>query len=165
MQENPQPSLNTARIIAGSLIGGPVLFWIVSWVLVEQRGGSAMPPESPLTPMLARWIWLALAVPCFTGGYAFWRKALTAVERSRGIRDAEAANKALGEIQTWLVIAWSLFEGPALLSGVFFFLLASTDILWSGAALFGAGMFMSFPRREWFEPLERVREREAVMAG
>lgn len=52
-------------------------------------------------------------------------------------------------MQTNLVIAWILLEGPALLSVVFIFL-TMEQALWTAVPLYLAGVILTFPRAEWF---------------
>lgn len=163
MQEDRQSYFRTARIIASALTAGPALFWVVAWLMVEQFGQGILPPGSLLTPGLAAWIWLGIALPAFVVGVIIRQQVVDLVENSRGVGDSKAAVEVLGELQAKLLVAWALFEGTALLSGVFFLLFAVADFVWGGVVVLGIGMFMSFPRREWYDPFELTADRAAAV--
>lgn len=155
MQQRLQPSLRTARIIAGALPGGVVLFWIVGWVITG--GGQAGTVLEALSPEQAFWLWVVAALVGFSGALFFRNRALRVVEGFA--RDGEGpAIEMVGAVQTNLIIAWTLLEGPALLSGVFFVLLAMKQVLWIAVPLYLVGVILTFPRVEWFgEDPERMR--------
>lgn len=163
MHEDRQSHLRTARLIASALTAGPVLFWIVAWVMVGRFGQGIVPPESSLTPSVAGWIWLGVALPALVVGFIIRQQAVDLVEQSRGVGDSKTAVEVLGKLQAKLLVAWALFEGAALVSGVFFLLFAVADFVWGGVAVLGLGMFMSFPRREWYEPFEMIADRTAAV--
>lgn len=163
-----QPRLLVARIIAGSLFGGPVLLWIVGWWLLSAtRGGD--PLSAGGLGAVALWIWAGVALPAFVAGFVFRHRALAVVEaeaRSGGpVDDPRLAADALKRIQTSLLVAWALFEGPALLSGVLFLLDGDPVLVLGGAALLVLGFAATFPRRAWYEPFERVLDEQAAAEG
>ncbi|MEX2528675.1 MAG: hypothetical protein WEA09_13665 [Gemmatimonadota bacterium] len=128
--------LSKARVLAGALMSSPILLWVAGWVLTEGGTRPMLEPGS-LSPSLAFVIWAAVALPAFAAALAL---------RSR----AEALAKRPGRALTYLLVAWALLEGSALLSGVFFVLLAIPRFIWTGALVFLLGMAFTFPRADWF---------------
>ena len=147
MDQTTKPNLLTARIIAGSFIAGVMSFWIIALVLGSaeaRRVEAARPLER-----LQFWIWLAAALTGLTGTLFFRGRALHLVE-GRPPRGGPPATASLARIQLNLVIAWALVEFPALLAGVFVFLLGTGYLLWAAARVFAVGVALTFPRAEWF---------------
>jgi hypothetical protein len=152
------PTLRIARIIAGALALGPVMFWAVAWVAVGSTGGPIGGAGVPAA--WVRWIWIGVALPALAAGFLFRGRAVARIEADRRLTlDRAGAKEALGRVFTQLIVAWALFEGPAMMSGVFYLLTARPEFITAGAAVLLAGMVASFPRREWFEPYERVLAR------
>ena len=76
-----------------------------------------------------------------------------AVDAAAGRRPPGGRSDVVGsaaQVQAQLIIAWALLEGPALLAGVLFMLLASQPLLSAAAVVYGIGVAMTFPRAEWF---------------
>lgn len=142
-----EPNVQTARIIASSLAGGVALFWVVVWVMTA--GGAQGISPGALPSDLAFWIWGGVAVAGFVGALVFRGRALRLVERARAARGRPTSAGA-GAVQSNLLIAWALLEGPALLSAVFFMLLGAQQILWAAVAVYLLGVIVTFPRAEWF---------------
>lgn len=159
MTESQASPLLTARIIAFSLAIGVVIFWVVTWVVTE--GGTEGIAAGALDPQLALWIWAAVAIPGFIGALVFRGKAVEASPAGGPGRRSPAgaaresghgaADSATGRVQQYLIIAWALLEGPALLSGIFFMLVASIQLLVAAVLLYLVGVLMTLPRAEWFE--------------
>lgn len=131
-----------ARLLAGALMSSPIVLWAAGWVLTEGGTQPLMEPGS-LSPSLAFIIWAAVALPAFAAALAL---------RSR----AEALAETPGRALTYLLVAWALLEGSALLSGVFFILLAIPRFVWMGALVLLLGMAFTFPRSEWFPAAEKT---------
>lgn len=142
----------TASIIAAALAGGVALFWGVAWFLVEASGGPGDP--GVLTSRLTLWIWGALALPAFAVSLLFTRSARSLATEARrrglGMGPSSGGDGGAGTIQTRLIIAWALLEGPALLAGVFFLLNGSRTLLAAAATVYFIGVAVTFPRRSWF---------------
>lgn len=158
MLQYPRPSLRSARVVVGALLAGPLAFFGLASFLIGHFGGGMLPADAELTPGQAFWIWVAIAIGCFVPALMLRSRVVSRVEASRFVSDPVEASEALGEIQTYLVIAGALIEMPALLGGVFFLLYAASDFLWVGLAVLAVGAAVAFPRAEWFEPLERARD-------
>lgn len=165
MPSNEPSKLLTARIIAGAITAGPVMLWIVAWVLVRQGSGGGFLDEVPWEPQTVTYGWWGITLPLFLLGLYFRRRAVAVATGTRVGDDADAAAHALNAIFSQLVVAWALFEGPALLSGVVYLLLADADVMAAGAVVLGVGMYMSFPREAWFEPFQRALERAEPRRG
>lgn len=148
MVDQPQePGFETARIIAAALAGGVVLFWIVTWVLTG-GGQEGIAPEV-LSPQLALWILLGALALGFAAALVFRGRAVALAEGSGGV-DPRSASGSAGPVQTNLIISWALLEAPALLSAVFFLLLAENLLLWVAVPVYALGVVLTFPRAEWF---------------
>ncbi len=147
--DQSQAALRTARLIAAALPTGVVLFWIVGWV-VTKRGTLGVAPQA-LAHDPALWIWSAAALAGFVGALFFRGRAVQVAEAAAGRPPSPAT--AL-QVQGNLIIAWALLEAPALLSGVFFILLATTPILWGAVPVYLVGVAVTFPRTEWFPGAE-----------
>lgn len=128
-----QGSFQVARVIAASLGFGVAAFWGVAWFITGSRGGGTAP--NALTPEAALAIWAATALSGFVVAMLMRRRAIEN-------RDGVQAN---------LVVAWALLEGPALLGGAFFLVLADARLLWAAAPVYLVGFVLTFPRAAWFE--------------
>lgn len=144
-----EPGLRSARVIAAALAGGVVMFWIIAWVVLTGGGRVGLSPEA-VPSETALWIWAAAALAGLAGALIFRGRALAAGGTASRADRGPLSPKEAGSVQTNLIIAWALLEGPALLSAVFFSLLAEPGILWPGIAVFALGMALTFPRAEWF---------------
>lgn len=149
-------NLATARGIATALIVGCCLFWLTGVWVVGRLGPVAPLPAA--TELMLFEIWVAVAVAGLASAWLFRGRALRALERAAGSREPAHAERALAEIQTFLIIAWALCEAPALFSGVLFLLGGNARIALLGAFVLFIGMVGSFPRAAWFEPLQRIRD-------
>ncbi len=143
--DQARASLRTARVIAGALPTGVVLFWIVGWIVT--KGGTVGVAPEALDHDPALWLWSAAALAGFAGALFFRGRALQVVEAAAG-RPPSPATAA--QVQGNLLVAWALLELPALLSGVFFLLLATSSILWGAVPVYLIGVAVTFPRPEWF---------------
>ncbi len=143
--DRTQASLRTARMIAASLPTGVVLLWVVAWVVT--KGGTAALAPQALAHETALWIWSAVALPGFAGALFFRGRAVQVAEAAAGQPPSPAT---AGEVQTNLIVAWALLEAPALLSGMFFLLLATTSVLSAAVPVYLVGVAVTFPRAEWF---------------
>lgn len=148
MSRQVQPGYRVARLIASALPGGVFVMWVVGWVITG-GGETGVSPEA-FPADVAFWVWAGLALACLAGALAFRGRALGIAERARREADGAYPPEALGEVQTNLVIAWALLEGPAILSGVLFVLLAEPRILWTAVPVYLLGIAATFPRAEWF---------------
>lgn len=143
--DQAKATLRTARIIAAALPIGVVILWIVGWVLT--KGGSTGVAPAALRGDVATWIWAGAAAAGFIGALRFRGRALQAADAHPGEPPSPAG---LGQTQANLIVAWALLEGPALVGGVFFLLLAIKAILWATATVYFVGVILTFPRPEWF---------------
>ncbi len=138
-------ALRTARIIATALPAGVAVFWVVGWVVT--KGGSVGVAPAALRGDVATWIWAVTAGAGFIGALLFRGRALQNGDAQPGDPPSPAS---LAQTQTNLIIAWALLEGPALVGGVMFLLLALRSILWAAATVYLVGVILTFPRPEWF---------------
>jgi hypothetical protein len=153
MEQRLDLALKVSRIIAGALAGGVLLFWIFTWVLTG--GGQEGFEPGVLPPRLAFWLWAAVALGSFAAALVFRGRAVQAGGPSRAPGEDEGGPAPAARVQTNLVIAWALLEGPALMAGVFFLLIASLQILSTAILVYGIGMALTFPRAEWFQTRSR----------
>lgn len=156
-QTEQQPaSLATARILALGLIMGPCLLWLTGWFQVGRRGPIAQ--LVPATAILLIEIWAAIACASLICSWIFRGRAMAVVERAPRITESAEANRALSDLQTWLVVAWAMVEAPAIFSGVLFLMTGGPRVALAGVLVLFIGMLRSFPRAAWFEPLQRIRD-------
>lgn len=123
--------------------------------MLTQGGEQGLAPET-LDAGLAFWLWAALALAGFAGALSLRGRALRIAEdasREEG-GGAEGIAPRASEVQANLIIAWALLEGPALAAGVFFILLADTQLLWGALPVYLLGVILTFPRAEWFGAAE-----------
>jgi len=139
-------TLLTARIIAGAIAGSVALFLAVA--LVVTGGGRNPVAPAALPTMVALVCWAVVAVPGMAGALFFRERAVRTSEM--GLSDDDAGAGAAARVQTNLVIAWSLLEGPALLGIVFFFMIGPSVLARMSAAVFAVGMLITWPRAERF---------------
>lgn len=142
--------LRTARILAGSLASGPVILWVVAWVIT---GGGSRPVggEPTLPRALGFWIWAVVALGGYAAAIVLRQKALDRVELRRRAEPGAGRETGAGDAHTYLLVAWALLEGPAILSGVFYLLIASNPLILAAVPIHAIGVLMTFPRREWYE--------------
>ena len=121
----------------------------MAWFLTE-GGRNGLQPEV-LSPRGALWLWAVVAIGGFLAALVFRRRAVdaAAAPRSPGQPPSDAVGST-AQVQALLVIAWALLEGPALLAGVLFMLLAFRPLLSAASVVYGIGLAMTFPRAEWF---------------
>jgi hypothetical protein len=156
MAQVAEPGLRSARLIAIVLSAGVVMFWIIAWVVLTEGGRGGMAPGA-ISRELALWIWGATALAGLAAAMLFRGRALDVAGTASRAEPAPLSAEEAGAVQTNLIIAWALLEGPALLSAVFFSMLADAQILWLGAAVFAGGMALTFPRAKWFPAHEVSR--------
>ncbi len=143
--DQAKAALRMARIIAASLPTGVALFWAVAWVVTKSGSVGVAPQALGADPAL--WLWSAVALAGFAGALLFRGRASEIAERAAS-RPWSAQSAA--QVQTNLLVAWALLEAPALLSGVFFLLLATPRLLWGAVPVYLLGVAVTFPRPEWF---------------
>lgn len=141
------PRFTTARIIAASLAGGVALFWILGWVLTG-GGTEGFTPEV-LPQDIAFWISFGALVVGFAAALTFRNRAVSLVW-GPGRNAGASGTPDGGAVQTNLIISWAMLEGPALLCGVLFLLVADHRILWIATPVHALGVVLTFPRAEWF---------------
>jgi len=124
----------SARVIALALPAGVLVFWVIAWFLTN-AGERGLSPGL-LRGDVATWTWAVVALAGFLGAFVFRGRALQAADPSR--------------VLSTLIVAWALLEGPALLGGLLFLLLAANGILLGAACVYAMGLVLTFPRAEWF---------------
>lgn len=149
MPATPEAALRQARLVIGALILGPVLMWLVMWFVTGGGSRPAEPVNEDFTAGFGLTIWTVLAIGGFAGALVFRGRAMRTVEESQRAGH-EAVFARAGEVQTWLIIAMALIEGPALFAGVMFFLFGESEFLLYAAPLLLIGAALLFPRAEWF---------------
>jgi hypothetical protein len=127
------PPLTTARIITASMAMGVIGFWVVGYVVAASREPAT---AATFSEGSALGIWASLAIAGFFGAMFFRRRAI------------DSGNPPV--VQTNLLIAHALLEGPALLSGVLLLLTGSERVLYAAAPVYLIGLALVFPRAEWF---------------
>ena len=150
-------ALRIARTVIGALVAGLLGFWAVAWVVT---GGGARPlgmAGTGLTPAHALMIWAVIAVGGFGAAMVFRGRALAAVDQGWRAGGAPGVFARAGEVQSTLIVAMALLEGPALFAGVLFLLFGDSRLLLYAAPVFLVGVALTFPRAEWFGVDERAR--------
>ncbi|HSJ27933.1 MAG TPA: hypothetical protein VLB67_06955 [Acidimicrobiia bacterium] len=142
--------LRTARIIAGSLAAGPVILWVVAWV-VTGGGNRPVGGDPTLSPGLGFWIWAVVALVGYAAALVLRQKALDRVERRHRSEVGAGPDTGSSDVHTYLLVAWALLEGPAILSGVLYLLIASNRLLLTAVPIHAIGVLMTFPRPEWYD--------------
>ena len=132
------------RLIATSLVMGVTLFWIVAWVLTD--GGSQRLSEAGPSANLLLLVWGTVAVPAF--GMALHFRAAGASARRPGLDEDDTGSSARAQVAT--IVAHALLEGPALLGGVLFLLYGDRVLGWCALPVYGLGVQLTWPQREWF---------------
>ena len=154
---SPQAALRIARTVMGALVAGPLGVWAVAWLVTD--GGTR--PFGVANPGFASGhallIWAVIAAGGFGVAMIFRGRALSAVEEGRRAGGASGVFARAGEVQSTLIVAMALLEGPALFAGVMFLLFGDSRILMYAAPVFLAGVALTFPRAEWFGVDERAR--------
>jgi hypothetical protein len=144
----PQPPQRMSLLIWASLLSGVLFFVAFAWFVTD--GGASAEPESLLgSVQLDLAVWGMLAVGGFFGSLHFRRQGVEAVEAARR-EGATYDDLPLGTLQTQLIVAWALLEGPALFGGVIFMVTGNTTLLAAALGVFLAGMIAAAPRRDWF---------------
>lgn len=149
MNQTGHPGFDVSRVIAGSLALGAAIFWIVGW-LVTGGGREGLSP-GVISSDVALWIVVGALAVGLAGALFFRGRALAPIE------DAARSHRALGKeevgaLSTNLMIAWTLIEAPALVSGMLFLLTGELQILAVAVPVWAAGIALTFPRAEWFGP-------------
>lgn len=148
-QQTTVEPIRMARILATALAMGVLGFYLVAW-FVTAGGTRPMAPDMlGGNHDLALWIWAAIALGGFAGALMFRGRALAPTERHGALGATQAVTPA-GLVQTNLLVAWAMLEGPALFAGVIFLMLGSVRILWLAAIVYFIGFAITFPRAEWF---------------
>lgn len=148
--ETSEAGLNNARVIASAMPIGVFLFWGMTLFLTN-GGSRAFAPEA-LSPNVALLVWAVAAIAGFGAALSFRGRAIGLAGRAHR---EESGRDETGRVQGLLLIAWALLEGPALLAGVLFLLVAVKEILWLAAAVYAVGVALTFPRRPWLGSTRR----------
>jgi hypothetical protein len=133
-----QDPVTVPRVIAVAMIMGAVVFWVVAWVATG-GGAEGLADDPDVSLNIFRGAWAVAAL----GGLV-----AALVLRNHGIEAAGGESAQAPPSQ--FIIAWTMLEAPALMSGVFFLVFGDVFLLWSGALVFFLGMAITFPREEWF---------------
>ena len=89
--------------------------------------------------------------------WLFRGRALRVVERAPRITEPAEADRALRDIQTWLLVAWALSEAPALFSGALLLMNGNTRIALAGVLALAIGMLGIFLDRDNYRPQVDLR--------
>ena len=144
----PPASLKTARVLAAAMTFGVVALWVAAW-LVSKGGRTPIVPEQSLSELTALILWGALAAAGFAGALVMLRGAAALAESERASGQSVAAATS-ATIQTRLIIAWALLEGPGLLGGIALLCFGMRAVLFTAIVVFLLGMALTAPRAEWF---------------
>ena len=110
--------LMTARLIAGSLVMGVVIFLVVAIVIL---GALEKPPEGQMISLIAAGFALMAIVLSFVVPAAMGESAVTGGERPDAIQ-AGTTEAAAGQFQTRMIVRLALLEGAAFFNIVALFL-------------------------------------------
>lgn len=146
--------LQTARVLAVALAAGPVLLWIVAYVVVTARGGG-LAASAPLTTGAALSAWGVAAVLGFGGALLLRSRARARARAARRSGDPEEVARASDRVQALLLLAWALLEGPAVLAGAFYLMLGDAQLIVAAVPVLAFGVLLTFPRPEWFPEARR----------
>lgn len=149
MDQTGSPGLDVTRVLAGSIALGAVVFWIVGWVMTG-GGREGLVPGAVSTDA-ALWIVVGAFAAGIAGALVFRGRALGLIEQASR-SDQPLATDGHKAVSTSLMIAWTMIEVPALISGILFLLLAETLILGVAVPAWAVGVALTFPRAEWFDP-------------
>lgn len=127
------PPLTTSRIITATMALGVIAFWVVGYVTTRDPTRFV---ENHFSEGSALGIWASVAIAGFFGAMYFRRRAI------------DAGNPPV--VQTNLLIAHAMLDGPALLSGVLLILTRTERVLYAAVPLYFIGLALIFPRAEWF---------------
>jgi len=147
MQQGVEVAFRTARTIAGALVGGVVMFWVIGLVLT--KGGTEGVAAGGIPVSTAIGVWAPVAIVGFVLALRFRGRALQVSESATRNGEAITSEQA-GTVQSNLLIGWAALEAPALFSGALFLNTAAKEILWLAIPVYLVGMFLTFPRAEWF---------------
>jgi len=140
-----QQLLQVARLIAASMLLGLILFWIIGFTMGRS---SAAPTAQPgISEKLFLEVWAALAIAAFAGAVYFRGRAIAFADRALGVFTTSAD---IARVQTNLVVAWALLEGPALLSGVALYMFGYDRVVLAALPVYLVGFALTFPRAGWF---------------
>lgn len=142
------PPLLTARIIYGSLIAGVVMFTVVAGVMTGW-GADPMFAEQPALGLFSA-VWVALALGSIPLVLLFRGRAERAAGIDQPYQEAGSTPDP-GAVQTPLVVAWAVVEGPALFGVIAFMMYGSAELLLGTLAAAAIGWGLGFPRRAYFE--------------
>jgi hypothetical protein len=92
-------------------------------------------------------LWGLAAVIGFGGSLLLLRRAEAAARRAS---EERAVRRATERIQAFLLVAWALLEGPAVLAGAFYLILGDSTLVAAAASVLAFGLALTFPRRAWF---------------
>lgn len=154
MEDSNVPDLRTARVICGALIASVLLFWLIALV-ISGAGQNPVVPAFPLDALTLTAAALVAAVAVLAGVLFFRTRAVGAVS-SLPRRDAgPPSRESLSSVQTNLIIAWTLLEGMALTTGMFFMITGVANLLIITTVVLIIGFAITFPRAEWYGEVQR----------
>jgi hypothetical protein len=134
--------------ICGAMIGGQLLFAGIAWFM---NVGVTQPIMGPIT-----YAWLAVSVGTLPVAFLLRQRLATMGETPVSLQDIRTGKLNFATAQTQTLIMCSLLEAGGLLGLVNYFLNPHPRLLISSLIyiLFCALAF--FPRRAWFEVLQRA---------
>ena len=134
--------------ICGAMIGGQLLFAGVAWFM---NAGVTQAMMGPIT-----YAWLAVSVAALPVAFLLRQRLATMGETTVSLQDIRTGKLNFGTAQTQTIIMFALLEGGGLLGLVNYFLNPHPRLLIGSLIyiLFCALVF--FPRRGWFEVLQRA---------
>jgi hypothetical protein len=142
----PELALRTARILALAMPLGVLSLWAVAWYLTS-TGSAPLSPGS-VDARTAAYAWTGLAVAGLAGALFFRNRAVGAIESARP--EDRGTPAVLGQVNSFLIIAWALLEAPGLLAGIIYLLLGLDAVLLYALPIYLVGLALTFPRAEWY---------------
>lgn len=151
-------ALHVARVVAGALAGGVLVYAGVAWYLV--RSGS-MEPLGPGPAEIVKQIWIVVMFACVIGWMVLWGRAKHAAASAAAHVEIVEETEGPEGLLRILIGSYALLEAVGLLGVTTFLLTGSLSALVPALAIVLIGIGLSFPRDEWFEPFRRLEGRRA----
>lgn len=149
-------ALQVARVIAGVLTGGVLLYAVVAWFLV--RNGSVAPLE-PGAAEIVKQVWIVVMFACVIGWMVLWGRARHAAASAAAHVEVVEETEGPDGLLRILIEGYALLEVVGLLGVTTFLLTGNVSALVPALAIVLIGTALSFPRAEWFEPFRRLKAR------
>lgn len=151
-------ALHVARVVAGALTGGVLIYAGVAWYLV--RSG-AMAPLGHGPAELVKQVWIVIMFACVIGWMVLWGRARHAAASAAAHVEVVEETEGPEGLLRILIGGYALLEAVGLLGVTTYLLTGSLSALIPALAIVLLGIGLSYPRAEWFDPFRRLEARRA----